>query len=107
MGRYMESYGKLFVIDRHIKSHGKLFAVEGQGFWYARDDFDLVVDRIESTLGTMLAADIARLHVGALVQASGREAAELDDIATSIKNDVTREWYDPSGASVSLIAVPA
>lgn len=88
-------------------SHGFDFIVEGTGFMHAGDDFATIAERIETALDGMPAADIARLHAGAMAESDGADAMALDDIAGRIKSKVTRNWHNANGANVSLIAVAA
>jgi len=95
-------------------SRGLKFVIEGHGFASseARNDFDLIADKIETALDAMPTAELARLHaiaVEAIEGGSGTygtEATALDDIVIGIKVEVTRGWYNPNGCDVSLIALP-
>lgn len=96
-------------MEHRFESHSLLFVIESQGFVSndARTDFETICERVEKTLDEMPAAEVARLHAGAVETTDGPEAVALDDIGGRIKSEVTRGWHNPNGALVSLIALPA
>jgi hypothetical protein len=96
-------------MEHRFESHGLLFIVESDGFVRndARDDFEEICERIEKTLNDMPAAEAARMHTAASVTMDGPEAHELGNIGDRIKAEVLREWHNPNGVAINLIALPA
>lgn len=96
-------------MEHRFESHGLLFVIESDGFSRsnARADFETICERVEKALDDMPAAEVARLHAGAVETTDGPEAIALYDIAGPIKSKVTKNWHNPDGAMVSLIARPA
>ncbi len=95
-------------MEHRFESHGLTFIISGDGFLKANaeNDFHSIAEQTEAKLDAMPAAEVARLHAGCLAATDSAEAIELDDIAGRVKTAVTKDWRNPNGAMVSLVAWP-
>ena len=97
--------------DTTITVHGFDFSVTGDGFRYARDDFDKIANCIERGLADLSFYSLRQLHTGARFDEGTGEpvsrvaAASLERLAVRQADYVLRKWADRSNVYVSVYPV--
>jgi hypothetical protein len=95
-----------------IKIDGLKFWIEGHDFVRAKgeNDFETITAIVEAHLSALEAAELSRLHAGAIFGDDGpADQAAFDDlnrIAASASSEVTKDWHDGSGVFVTISAWP-
>ncbi len=95
-----------------IRIDGFKFVIEGHNFVGAavENDFDTITALVEAHLSALEAAELSRLHEGAIIGDDGAadEAAfdDLNGIAASACGEVAKDWYDSANVFVTISAWP-
>lgn len=91
---------------RIITVHGLDFGVESDAWGKHDNERDWAIDDLTHRMSSMTAAEVASLHTGliAFMNGDADDDAEAMALCAEAAASATKEWHDPTAASLCLTA---